>query len=212
LTLVGGIAMDDNRPVIGKIVNNDGEVVRDMKQGDRIINGNSTEALHNKKMREIEAKKAGDKQEWNLEHFFKGHIPEIRGLMKSLSVYDRSFMFSIATYVGYEDCCLKYDNGKVLDFEDLVDISGMSRGKLSQVLSELKKADIIYKGINSKGIQYFVNPWIFCKGIRINAVLKTMFRNYHIRVLGGKQWGNVGNSQMDEPSLTERLDNHKKMN
>jgi hypothetical protein len=155
-------------------------------------------------MREIEAKKNGDKQEWNLEHFFKGHIPEIRELLKSLSVYDRAFLFSIATYVGYEDCCLKFDNGRVLDFEDLVDISGMSRGKLSQVLNGLKNADIIYKGINSKGFQYFVNPWIYCKGTRINCVLKTMFKNYHVRVMGGKTWGTVGNIPLDEPSLMDK--------
>ena len=106
-------------------------------------------------------------------------------------MYERSFLFSIATYVGYEDCCLKFDNGKVLDFDDLVTISGMSRGKLSQVLGMLIKADIIYKGLNSKGIQYFINPWIYCKGIRINAVLKTMFKNYHVRILGGQIWGTI---------------------
>lgn len=183
--------MEDNRPIIGKVINNSGEIVRDLRENDRFISGNSTKALQTKKMREIEAKKTGDKQEWNLEHFFKGHIPEIRELMKSLSVYERAFLFSIATYVGYEDCCLKYDNGRTLDFEDLVVISGMSRGKLSQVLNLLIKADIIYKGANSKGMQYFVNPWIYCKGIRINAVLKTMFKNYHVRVLDGKQWGSI---------------------
>ena len=103
-----------------------------------------------------------------------------------------------------KDCCLKYDNGVCLDFEDLVDISGMSRGKLSQVLSGLKNADIIYKGFNSKGIQYFVNPWIYCKGVRINSVLKTMFKNYHVRVLGGKQWGTVALLNLEEPTLMEK--------
>jgi hypothetical protein len=202
--------MEYNRPIIGRATNLDGEVTHQLRQGDRIISGNSLNSYRTKRIREAEALKSGDKQEWNLEHFFKGHIPEIRGLMKSLSIYDRGFLFSIATYVGYEDCCLKFDNGVCLDFEDLVDVSGMSRGKLSQVLSGLIKADIIYKGINSKGMQYFVNPWIYCKGVRINAVLKTMFKNYHVRVLGGRQWGKVGVDELDESSLIEKI--HERLN
>jgi len=196
--------MEDNRPIVGRATNLDGEITHQLRQGDRIISGNSLNNYKTKKIREAEALKSGDKQEWNLEHFFKGHIPEIRGLMKSLSVFDKAFLFSIATYVGYEDCCLKYDNGRVLDFEALIDISGMSRGKLSQVLSGLIKADIIYKGNNSKGMQYFVNPWIYCKGVRINAVLKTMFKNYHVRVLNGKTWGSVGMDEIGEPTLLQK--------
>ena len=197
--------MKDNRKTVGYVTNIDGKFNRDLKEGDRIVSGKTIDAFRTKKIREEAANKSGDKQEWNLEHFFKGHIPEIRELMKSLSAYDRAFLFSIATYVGYEDCCLKYDNGVCLDFEDLVAISDMSRGKLSQVLSGLIKVDIIYKGNNSKGIQYFVNPWIYCKGVRINAVLKTMFKNYHVRVLGGKQWGTVGAVSLEEPTLIDKV-------
>jgi len=204
--------MEDNRPVIGKVIDNDGALNRELKEGDRIISGNSSKAFHNRKMREAAALKSGDKQEWNLEHFFKGHIPEIRGLMKNLSVYERSFMFSIATYVGYEDCCIKYDNGKCFDFDDLVMACGMSRSKLSETVNSLREADIIYKGLNSKGIQYFVNPWIYCKGVRINTVLKTMFKNYHIRVLGGRQWGTVGNVSLNEPSLIDKVNDYKNNN
>jgi hypothetical protein len=194
----------DEKKTIGFLTDLDGKKIRELKEGDRVQSGASISAFRDKKLREAAAEKAGDKQEWNLEHFFKGHIPEIRELMKSLSVFERAFLFSIATYVGYEDCCLKYDNGVCLDFEAMVDISGMSRGKTSQVLGDLIKADIIYKGVNSKGIQYFVNPWIYCKGVRINAVLKTMFKNYHIRVLGGKQWGRLGDTDIDTQSLVER--------
>lgn len=197
-----GIKSDERRR--GYITNAQGEIMSELNVGDRIIRNGSTQAMHNKKMREINAIKSGDKQEWNLEHFFKGHVEEIRELMSSLSIYERGFLFSIATYVGYEDCCIKYDNGVCLDFEALVRISGMSRGKLSEVLSSLIKSDIIYKGNNSKGFQYFINPWIYCKGTRINCVLKTMFKNYRIRVLDGKQWGSVGTID-EEQDLIKRI-------
>jgi len=110
--------------------------------------------------------------------------------MKELNVYEKAFLYAIAPYVGYEDCCIKYDNGKELNFNTLSDITGISTGKLSEVIKGLIDKDILYKGKNSKNVQYFVNPWLFCKGNRINKVLKTMFKNYYIRTLG-KKWSEL---------------------
>jgi len=124
-----------------------------------------------------------------MEHFYRGNIEEICKVTKTLDVYEKAFLFSIAPYVGYEDCCLKYpSNGIELKFETLVDISGISRSKLSTVIANLVEKDILYKGKNSKTMQYFVNPWLFCKGNRINKVLKTMFKNYQIQVKDGTRW------------------------
>ena len=128
-------------------------------------------------------------QEWNImEHFYKGNIDEIRKTMQNLNVYEKAFLYSIVPYISYEDCCLKYDNGNELKFETLVDISGISKGKLSTVINSLVEKDIVYKGKNSNTIQYFVNPWLFCKGNRINKVLKTMFKNYEIQTKEGIKW------------------------
>jgi len=167
-----------SKKVAGRIIDNEGEVKGEIYEGDRIMRGASVEYLNRT-------------ETWKIESFFKGHINEIELLMLDLNVYEKAFLFSIAVYVGYDDCCIKHTNGRELDFDDLVKISGISRGKLSQVVNTLRKKDIIYKGINSKGLQYFVNPWIYCKGSRINKVLKTMFRNYRIRVMGKKKWGDV---------------------
>lgn len=38
------------------------------------------------------------------------------------------------------------------------------------------------------GVGHGTHQWLFCKGNRINKVLKTMFKNYRIRVLGGVKW------------------------
>lgn len=127
-------------------------------------------------------------QEWRIEQFYKGHIEEIRKLMKELSTNEKAFLFSVAIYVGYEDCCLKYSNGKDITTEDLVKITGLGRSTLFETIKSLAKKDIIYRGKNSKNRQYFVNPWLFCKGNRINKVLRTMFKNYKVRVRGGMAW------------------------
>ena len=123
-------------------------------------------------------------EDWTLDYFYKGNISEIRAIMQELDTYEKAFLYSIAPFVSYEDCCIKYDNGKELTFDALSEISGISTGKLSKVIKSLIDKDILYKGKNSKNTQYFVNPWLFSKGNRINKVLKTMFKNYKIRTLG----------------------------
>ena len=150
----------------------------EMNEGDKIIRAKSLEYLNST-------------QEWKMEHFYKGHTLEIRKVMKELSTKEKAFLFSIATYIGYEDCCLKYDNGEIISTDDLVEISGMGRSTVFEVIASLMKNDIIYKGRNSKNRQYFINPWLFCKGNRINKVLRTMFRNYRVRVMGNCQWKNI---------------------
>jgi hypothetical protein len=157
-----------------------GEIIAELKPGDKVkvIRGDSI--------------KTG---EWKIKHFYKGHTEEIKKVINELSINEKAFLFSIAPYVGYEDCCLKYANNKDIPLEGLVEISGMCRSVVFQVVSSLIKKDILYKGKNSKCRQYFVNPWIFCKGQRINKVLKKMFENYHIQILNGIQWKNIKGGQ-----------------
>lgn len=161
-----------------KIVDENGEVIGEIKEGDRLVRKESVDYLVGKEV-------------WKIEHFYKGNIAEMRKQLESLSTYEKAFLFSVAMYVGYEDCCIKYDNGKCLGFDDLVSISRISREKAVSTINSLIKADILYKGKNSKGLQYFVNPWLFCKGTRIDKVLKTMFKNYRIKVMGSTRWGDL---------------------
>ena len=161
-----------------KVISNDGEIVTEIKEGDKILRKASVDYLQ-------------DTQTWAIEHFYKGNIDEVRKQLEALSTYEKAFLFTIATYVGYTDCCIKYDNGNCLGFDDLVKLCRMSREKTLSTINELRKKDILYKGNNSKGLQYFVNPWLFCRGNRINNVLKTMFKNYRIKVMGNKRWSDI---------------------
>ena len=71
-----------------------------------------------------------------MEHFYMGNISEICKTMEKLNIYEKAFLFSIAPYVGFEDCCLKYpSNGVELKFDSLVNITGISRSKLSSVIN-----------------------------------------------------------------------------
>ena len=176
-----------------KIIDSDGVILAEEKNGDRIkyVKAKSIEAYE-----EIKKAKAIKKQQeidegkfvWRFDGFFIGNIKEIEKILPSLDVYEKAFLYSMASYVGYEDCCLKYSNGKELDMDSMADISGISKRKLQDVVQGLIKKNILYRGKNSKTYQYFVNPWIFCKGNTINRVLKTMFKNYRIQTRDGVMW------------------------
>jgi hypothetical protein len=163
---------------IGRIVDDDGQVIGSIREGDRIVRKATVEHLN-------------DTEVWSIEHFYKGNMDEVRKQLESLSVYEKAFLFCIVSYVGYEDCCIKYDNGSCIGFDDLVKLCRMGRTKTLNTINELIKKDIIYKGKNSKGLQYFINPWLFCRGKRIDIVLKTMFKNYRIKVRNGIKWGEL---------------------
>lgn len=163
---------------IGRIIDDDGQVIGSIKAGDRILRKASVEHLK-------------DTEVWSIEMFYKGNMDEVRKQLESLSVYEKAFLFCIVSYVGYEDCCIKYDNGNCIGFDDLVKLCRMGRTKTLNTINELIKKDIIYKGKNSKGLQYFINPWLFCRGKRIDVVLKTMFKNYRIKVRNGVKWSEL---------------------
>ena len=143
------------------------------------------EEIGNRRQEELDS---GEYEIWTMDSFYKGNIQEIRKMMDKLDLYEKAFLYSIATYVGYDDCCLKYDNGNELTMDKMAEISGISKRKLQDVVQGLIDKDVLYKGKNSKSFQYFVNPWLFCKGNRINKVLRTMFKNYKIQVKNGTKW------------------------
>ena len=153
---------------------NTGLVSTEINPGDRIVRKRTIEYL-------------SSTEEWKMEHFYKGNLQEIKKWLKDLTPNEKAVLFTISPYVGYDDCCLKHENGNMITFDIIVELSGLGRGTISETLNGLIDKDILYKGKNAKERQYFVNPWLFAKGNRINNVLKTMFRNYRIRVIN-KKW------------------------
>lgn len=177
----------DDKPVVAVVVNPEtGEITDDLHQGDRIVRANSTNSY--KKTVKKNSKSDDDTQIWNLDNFYRANISELALWMDDLSQSEKVFLFSVSPYISFEDCRLTYDNGVDIGTEKLIQITGMSRSKVYETIDSLHKKDIIYRGKNSRSRQYFINPWLFSKGNRINKVLKGMFRNYRIRVLDGKCW------------------------
>jgi hypothetical protein len=157
------------------IMESTGEVVSEMMSGDRIVRKKSVDYLKSV-------------QVWKVDHFYKGNLQEISKWMRSLTPHEKAVLFTVSPWVGYEDCCLKHENGNMVSFDDIVRESCLSRGAVSKTINSLIKKDILYRGKNSKERQYFMNPWFFSKGNRINLILKTMFQNYRIKVEKNVKW------------------------
>lgn len=123
--------------------------------------------------------------------FVKGGTEELKLVLKELDVYEKAFVLSLMPYVGYEDCAIKKGNGSPLGMKDFEDVSGISLRKIYDILNELKNKCIIYKGKTGSEVQYFMNPWLFYKGNKLNKVLKYMFRNYKVRSKNMKCWKDI---------------------
>lgn len=157
-----------------------GEVTGEVNAGSKIISRNSLNYL--KAQRELENLPE------QVNQFFKGNAEEIRLILEELDISEKGMLLTIAAYVGYDDCCVKYTNGKDVNANHLFKMAKIGRTKGYEILDSLRAKDIIYVGKNSKSYQYFVNPWLFCKGKRIDKVLRRMFMNYRIRSLDNIQW------------------------
>lgn len=162
---------------------NTGEITNELKPGDRIIKAESRNKF--KKNKEIDKAVF---EEWNIKTFYKANTSEMQLLMNDLSQSEKAFLFSIVPYISYDDSHLQYGNGNDIGTEDLIKITGMSRSAVYQIIDSLNQKDVIYKGKNSRSRQFFINPWLFYKGNKINKVLKTMFKNYKVRTKGNIPW------------------------
>ena len=183
--------MDTKEPKAHVVSKNTGEIVAELYEGDSILRKESKEAHKKFEDSKNESRKVSETLVWSMTNFMKMNTVEVRLWMDELSQAEKAFLFSIVPCVSFDDCHLQTHDGEDIGTEDLIKIANMSRGVLYETIKSLAKKDIIYRGKNSKNRQYFVNPWLFCKGNRINKVLKTMFKNYKIKVLGGKQWKDV---------------------
>lgn len=128
---------------------------------------------------------------WKQRDFIKGNVEELLLVLPELSIYEKAFLGSVQPYIGYQDCMLKMTTEageRDVLFRDLLEIVNIGKTKLTEVIRSLREKDILYVGKNSRNNQYFVNPWLFNKGARINKVLAAMFQNYRIRSMGGVRW------------------------
>lgn len=160
------------------------------------VKKNSIES-YKRNRKAIERRKVNDSSKymsWDLKHYSKVNTDELRLLLPELSKNERIVLFSLLPYAGYDDCLLKHMNGKELNIEGIAKISSLSVSTVEKVVESLRHKDILYKGKNSRNVQYFINPWICSRGSKLSKVLKRMFQNYEVQSFGGIKWKDLKKS------------------
>ena len=155
-----------------------GEVVNRLVEGDRILKAKSIEKLKNQ-------------DKWVTGSFSKINNEEMKLLTQLLTASECSVILKLIPYVSYNSCVIQHQNGKDINFDGIVKLCGMSYVTTMETVNSLVSKDILYKGRNSKGNQYFMNPWIAYRGNTINKVLFDMFKNYKVLSRGGKAWKEI---------------------
>lgn len=152
----------------------DGVVVGAIEPGDKVVRSASK-----KSFAQLEA----ESMKWDIKEFQRVNSEEYRLLIPKLTNPEKAIFCSLLAYVNYGTCLIAYPNGRDINLEDIMEICDCSRRTAIENVASLVKKDVLYKGKNSHGNQYYMNPWLISKGMVLNKVLKSMFKNYYINTL-----------------------------
>ena len=184
---------------IGKVVAFGGEVLGSIYHGDRIIPGQEHRQsdLDEREYREIVNRtgKTGEEALAEMEtirpvisQYSKLSREEFRAVFAELSASERQVLHILSAYVAYKSNLIRFDNRKEIQTSHMSEMTGLCLRTVEDAVRMLVSKNIIYKGRNGRGFQYFMNPWIVSYGVRINHTLQQMFKHYRIRTKGGVTW------------------------
>ena len=144
-----------------------GEVSGHINQGDRIVRKATSEYLC-------------DTVEWGKDRpFVKVFIDFFPKIAESLTGGAVGLMSAIVPYIAYRSnlLCNRSSNNP-LSNKDIEEVTGLSNKSVIKYMEELVNAKVLFRGKCGKSYQYYANPYIYCKGGRINKTLEAMFKNY----------------------------------
>jgi len=150
-----------------RLVDCNGEVVDTIDGKDRIVRAASVEFLC-------------DTIAWGEDRpFIKVFIDFFPKVAEELSGGAVGLMSVIVPYIAYQSnlLCNRSCNNP-LNNKDIEDITGISKPSVIKYMNELVDAKVLFRGNTGKSYQYYANPYIYCRGKRINKTLEAMFRNY----------------------------------
>jgi methenyltetrahydromethanopterin cyclohydrolase len=154
-----------SKPVLDIVVRETGEIISSLNEGDRILRKQSIEHLQNR----VEI--LGEEQ------FIKTYTKPLTRLARSLSGAEMNMIYYMMQYISYDSGALKHQNGQLLTRKHMAEEMGLSERTVDRLLHGLKSKKVISHNYIGKEVQYFVNPWLFMRGKRINKTLYEMFRN-----------------------------------
>ena len=144
-----------------------GEKTGELYQGDRIYRKESDEYL--KSTVEILPD----------EPYAKTFLRPMFQVARGLTGTEIQMIYSLLPYLSYESGMLKHHNGQPVTRSYVAEMTGLSLKTVDRILSALKEKQVLGRNVVGREVQYFMNPWLFMRGKRINQTLHDMFKNSH---------------------------------
>lgn len=98
-------------------------------------------------------------------------------LAKSLTGSEMQMVYFLLPFLSFESGMLTTRNGQPLTRKQIADRTGLSINTVDRLLQGLKEKQVIGKHMIGREVQYFMNPYLFMRGKRINKTLHDMFQN-----------------------------------
>lgn len=155
-----------------RIINNDGEVVDTMEHGDllRITKKASVDKLKSQT-------KWGEG--WQFVKLFSDNVRALEG---KLSAGSMMIMFALAPCISPRSNLVVNGDGDAMSNDHIQKATGSSKESVTKFMNELVNARVLFRGRTGNSYQYYANPYIYCKGNKINDTLEMMFSSYPTRL------------------------------
>lgn len=145
-----------------------GEKTGEIYQGDRIYRKKSDDYLKNTV--EILAN----------EPYTKAYHKVMFAVSNGLTGTELQMVYTLLPFLSYESGMLKHgNNGQPLTRSYISVYTGLSLKTVDRIMAGLKEKQVIGRNVVGREVQYFMNPWLFMRGKRINKTLHDMFKNSH---------------------------------
>lgn len=145
-----------------------GEVVNDIRVGDRFSITRSSQLEHLSKQYANESFIPDAK-------FIKVFIDPLHELKKALTSAELTFLIDLIGYISYESGILQYANGNSLSRSDISDITNVEMRWVDTLLASLIKKQVLGKHRTGKSVCFTANPYLFCRGQKVNKTLKKLY-------------------------------------
>ena len=110
-------------------------------------------------------------------------------LLEELTPSELKVVIALMPYVSYTDCVIrtsKHGNSDIMSMKQIAEAVHMEYANATRVMSSLAKKGVVglhstgsilknYKGKKNK--VYTVNPYIYCRGIRVNRAVYDFYQN-----------------------------------
>jgi hypothetical protein len=142
-----------------------GEIVDCIKKGDYIRRKETTDYLNETVL-------------INEHRQFTKLFLDIRYIAKDLRGASLAVAIVLQSYIRYTSNIVSYSNGKPIMNEDIIEITNYSKPTITKCMDELVSNKVFARVMVGHYYQYYANPYIFCRGQRVNKTLVDMFKNY----------------------------------